>query len=883
MAKEKNEDFLSQDRKKMFESFQKRDRATWFIPAIVCDDNGVFYFEDEKNPKDRAIASCCMFSPLSGIDSSSIKSLATMLGGEMPAGTMMQFIQMGSPVLDSVLSRYTNVRDEKVLDTLPQKIDHSAILSAQYAVHNRADFLRSGSRYPLVNGQNTIFTESICFWTLSVPVKTDRPFGGNAASDRKFQTEVAEFVKLRTQLLSSLEVAGIQAKVMQVEEVLSLWRKYFKMYDPWDTYYNPDELLMKQIFPVASSLKWDAGQKHNTIHCKGFSSTDERQNIAMLALDKYPTNFSIYRMLEMLGDLSGNGVQFGVPYCLSTMIHFPDQEGKKAKFRTNQAITVKQSKSQTMLEWSERLKKKKVGFEVMAKAIDGGGNVVEASTTLTFFSASKNDLDKTVSRVANYYSAFGLIMRRETYIPEITFFNNLPMNASPESIKRTERFKTMMNTHAAHLLPILDEWRGFENVKDSGEHIGNAMVLTTRLGRPFNYSLFSKNNSNFNWTMVAGAGAGKSFFVQRLTQDHLSIGCKIWTIDTGSSYLAAARASGAQIIDFDPESNICLNPFTHLKDLEDEMPMVLSIFEKMAKPTEGFTDIERGIMEDALGSVYRAYRNQATLDEVIEFLNNQEGDDQKTRREIATLLTRFGSTGTMGKWFIGDNNFEAEADWTVLELSGLNSNRHLCDVVLMMISTTIAQEMYMGRNDNRKKMLIIEEGGDRVTDPSFAEFTAKLYSKVRKEGGSVGVITQTLAQMYSTPAGSKIMASAHTQFYMRQTPEAIAEAIEKQWLKIDAYTEQLMKNVSTQKGRFSEVMIRSGETAGIARLIETPYNRVLFSTEGDFFKELQRRVRAGEQITVLVNEEAKKRYPEEVAYLEQMQKANNGNLFIQAA
>ena len=240
MAKEKNEDFLSQDRKKMFESFQKRDRATWFIPAIVCDDNGVFYFEDEKNPKDRAIASCCMFSPLSGIDSSSIKSLATMLGGEMPAGTMMQFIQMGSPVLDSVLSRYTNVRDEKVLDTLPQKIDHSAILSAQYAVHNRADFLRSGSRYPLVNGQNTIFTESICFWTLRVPVKTDRPFGGNAASDRKFQTEVAEFVKLRTQLLSSLEVAGIQAKVMQVEEVLSLWRKYFKMYDPWDTYYNPD-------------------------------------------------------------------------------------------------------------------------------------------------------------------------------------------------------------------------------------------------------------------------------------------------------------------------------------------------------------------------------------------------------------------------------------------------------------------------------------------------------------------------------------------------------------------------------------------------------------------------------------------------------------------
>ena len=92
------------------------------------------------------------------------------------------------------------------------------------------------------------------------------------------------------------------------------------------------------------------------------------------------------------------------------------------------------------------------------------------------------------------------------------------------------------------------------------------------------------------------------------------------------------------------------------------------------------------------------------------------------------------------------------------------------------------------------------------------------------------------------------------------TPEAIAQAIEKKWIQVDAYTEQLMREVQTAKGQYSEILVRSGSSAGIARLIETPFNRVLFSTEGDLFKELQRRVRGGEQITHLVEAEANRLY-----------------------
>ena len=850
----------------IFEQNRERESAVPLLPLIVGDDNGVFYYENETNPKDRAIASCCVFSPLSGISPANIKALQNMLDTEIPTGTIMQFIQLGSPNLDRELSLYTNVRNSNISGRLNamsgSHIDHSAISSAQYAVHNRAEFLKYGSKHPLLDNQNTVLTETLCFFTIKVPVKTQNPFNGNEAEDRAFCREVDEFVKLRSQLLSSLEVVGIKAQVMMHSNVLALIRKYLDMSGAWDDAYDPDEILNRQIFPPGSSISW-GGKGHNTIHFKGFSFENKRQNVGMLVIDRYPNAkkpFSIYRMLEMLGKTSGQGTQFGCPYALTTMIHFPNQDSKKAKFRGSQVVTSKQSKNATMMEFSERLKRKKIGFATMAKAIDDGGNIVEATTTLTLFNASKNELDKTLSRFASYYQTLGFVMRRETFIPAVSFFNNLPMNASVFSIHKTERFKTMMSSHAAHLLPILDEWCGIENFAKDGTHLGNEMVLTTRLGRLFSYSLFSDTNNNYNWTMIAGAGSGKSFFTQRLTQDHLSLGTKIWTIDTGSSYLAAARAAGAQIIDFGFESQVCLNPFTKIQKFDEEIELIIPIIAKMAKPKEGINDIERSILTEAIRSTFQRRGNDANLDDVIAFLNNQQGDHATIQNQLGLLLSEFGSTGSMGRWFNGKNNFEAEADWTVLELSGLTTNKHLCDVVLMMISTTISQEMFTKR-DGRKKMLIIEEGGDRITDSSFAEFTAKLYAKVRKEFGSVGVVTQSFNQIHATPFGKTIMDNAWTQFYMQQSPESIQSALDNHWLEDNGYIKHLLHECRTEKGRFSEVIIRSGQSAGIARLIETPFNRVLFSTEGEFFHHIQSQVRQGHQISELVMEEAKRRYP----------------------
>ena len=852
MAKEVQDNILSQDRKKLFASAQNRDRAKDFIGITAGDDNGVFFYEDENT-----IASCCAFSPLSGISGNDVSALQTMMNTPMPADTIMQFIQMGSPFIDQSLSNYVYNR-QGLPENLPSEIDHSAILSAQYAVRDRALFLRSKTKNNLTQNVSTVLTQTHCFWTIKVPLK--KPY--DPFNERDFNAEVAEFIRLRNELLGQLSVAGMNARVMLHNEVLAVLRRYFKIYDKWDDHYDEYKVMNEQIFLPGTRISW--GHKNlDTIHISGMSSNGERQNVGMLVINRYPGNknfFDIGAMLDLLGDETGGGTQLGCPYTLTTTIYFPDQAAKATKFRKAQMLTVSQAKP-LVLRWSKKLQHKLKGFNDMEEArLNAGGNIVEATTTLMLFHTSTNHLNQQLSKMKAYYESKKFIMGRERYIHGVSFFNNLPMNSSAESIKNLDRFHTMMGMHVAHILPILHESIGID------DGINNEILLTTRRGRLFKYSLFSEHNLNYNWTMIAGSGAGKSFFTQRLTQDALSLGTKVWTIDTGSSYLAAAKTAGAQIIDFHLDSDICLNPFTHIADLNQEVEVIAPILAKMARPNQGCNDSELNILKMAVRSVFDAMGNKADIDAVIAWLNNQSGDDAAEKRKLAQDMVEFGSLGSMGKWFKGKNNFEAKADWTVIELSGLITNKHLCDVVLMIISTVISQEMFLSRGNKRKKMLIIEEGGDRITDPSFAEFISKLYSKVRKEDGSVGVVTQTFNQIYATKFGKDIMESAYTKFFMQQNPGSVEAAINGGYLQRNPYLQHLLEIARTERGRFSEVIIWNAHLAALARLIETPRNRVLFATDGELFKTLQAEVRAGRQIDSLISEEAQRRYPDECNY-----------------
>ena len=110
------------------------------------------------------------------------------------------------------------------------------------------------------------------------------------------------------------------------------------------------------------------------------------------------------------------------------------------------------------------------------------------------------------------------------------------------------------------------------------------------------------------------------------------------------------------------------------------------------------------------------------------------------------------------------------------------------------------------------------------------------------------------------------MESSFTKFFMQQNPGSVEAAINNGYLQSNPYLQHLLEIAKTERGRFSEVIIWNANIAALARLIESPHNRVLFATDGELFKTLQAEVRAGRQVDELVRQEAQRRYPDDCNY-----------------
>lgn len=164
-------------------------------------------------------------------------------------------------------------------------------------------------------------------------------------------------------------------------------------------------------------------------------------------------------------------------------------------------------------------------------------------------------------------------------------------------------------------------------------------------------------------------------------------------------------------------------------------------------------------------------------------------------------------------------------------------------------------------HDGRKRLLWLEECGDLLKDAPFSQWVGQLCSKVRKEDGGVWAVAQTFNQLFATKFGADIMGSTYSKMMFRQTGDTLEQAKREGWFNPSPYIESLLHKIQTVKGEYGEFVLVSGDhTAGIVRLIETPFNRVLFSTEGEFFTQIKNRIRAGEKVEDLVRQEAWNRY-----------------------
>lgn len=191
--------------------------------------------------------------------------------------------------------------------------------------------------------------------------------------------------------------------------------------------------------------------------------------------------------------------------------------------------------------------------------------------------------------------------------------------------------------------------------------------MLTRRGQAALIDLY-ESSTNYSGIIFAEAGAGKSFFTQKIAADYLAAGAKLWVIDAGRSYLKLCKMVGGEFIEFKPESDVCLNPFTHVEDLHEEMDILKATIAKMAAPEDTLNDYQLSRVEQAITSTWEKFGNAANITAVADWFINQS-DDEECRRLGRQLFPFAG--GQYTKWFDGENNLDMSNAFICMELSDL--------------------------------------------------------------------------------------------------------------------------------------------------------------------------------------------------------------------
>jgi conjugal transfer ATP-binding protein TraC len=134
------------------------------------------------------------------------------------------------------------------------------------------------------------------------------------------------------------------------------------------------------------------------------------------------------------------------------------------------------------------------------------------------------------------------------------------------------------------MMPIIGEWTGTPPIQGQ-RNSKPVLTLFGRKGQSMAVDIFANPSGNYNGIVVGTSGSGKSFFLNELTFRMLATGGRVWIIDVGRSYEKLASMLGGQFIEFSDASNISLNPFSLIEDIDRDMEMLKPLMAQMISPS----------------------------------------------------------------------------------------------------------------------------------------------------------------------------------------------------------------------------------------------------------------------------------------------------------
>ncbi|MCQ2147209.1 MAG: TraG family conjugative transposon ATPase [Bacteroidales bacterium] len=420
------------------------------------------------------------------------------------------------------------------------------------------------------------------------------------------------------------------------------------------------------------------------------------------------------------------------------------------------------------------------------------------------------DIQKCTNHLENAFGRQGIHISKHAYNQLELFVGSFPGNCYATS-EEYDRFLTLSDAAACLLYKEHIQHSEDTPLKiyyTDRQGVPVAVDITGKEGK-------RKLTANSNFFCLGPSGSGKSFHLNSVVRQLHEQGTDIVMVDTGNSYEGLCEYLGGKYIAYTDEKPISMNPFKITKEeynieKKDFLRNLVLLIWKGQEHADGITEIEKTMLDKVIDEYYgnffsgeNSYTPQreaqirkklerslsgkyvdkpredimreveATLERLskkrgnlkveslsfntfydfatvdIEIVCTENGINSINYNEFSTMLETFYTGG------IYDRILNEDVDTTlfdetfiVFEVDAIKESPKLFPIVTLIIMDVFIQKMRLKKN---RKALIIEEAWKAIASPLMADYIKYLYKTVRKFWGTVGVVTQEIQDIISSP------------------------------------------------------------------------------------------------------------------------------------
>ncbi|HSX48971.1 MAG TPA: ATP-binding protein [Candidatus Saccharimonadales bacterium] len=395
--------------------------------------------------------------------------------------------------------------------------------------------------------------------------------------------------------------------------------------------------------------------------------------------------------------------------------------------------------------------------------VKGAERFFEFSFYITIPAPTLEDLNHVTRQVESTLASLLIVGKRASLDMERGFLSTAPFGFDRLSITRN-----MDTTSLATTFPFT-----------SAELSSDTGILYGLNPQNESFIIFDRFSlENYNMTIFATSGAGKSFFVKLESVRSLMLGSDIIIIDPEAEYKPLTEAVGGEYISFSFNSPSKINPFDLsqiYEEGENQLGLKILSLHSLFRVIMGELNATQDAMLDrALVMTYRAKgitqdpATQTKEPPLIEDLyKTLIGMEVPEALDLAARLEKYVKGSFVGI-FDQQTNINITNPFTVFSVQDLQDV--LRPIAMFIILDFIWTKV---KTDKKKRLLIVDEAWHMMRYPDTAQFLWSVVKRARKYYLGLTTITQDVEDFLGQDIGKAIVTNSALRVLLKQSPAAI--------------------------------------------------------------------------------------------------------------